>query len=423
VRGAHDLQRPGIQAESWTDAIAAYWGPEERTMVRTPGPVYLDYNATTPLDERVLDAMLPYLREHFGNAASRSHCYGWIAARAVEEARGRLAQGLGAEPEEIVFTSGATESCNLAIKGVAGALAARGRHLVTVATEHSSVLDPHRRLAREGWEITVLGVDVHGQVAPGAVAAALRPDTVLVSVMLANNEIGTLQPLPEIAAVCRAQDVLLHCDTTQAVGKVAVNVAALGVDLLSCSAHKAYGPKGVGLLVVRRRKPRLRLAPLLDGGGHEQGMRSGTLNVPGIVGFARCLELCLSDLTAEAGRLTALRDRLRLDIFSHLTGVVENGHAVHRLPNTLNLSFSGVDGGALLLGVREIAVSSGSACSSAEPEPSHVLLALGRSHALAAASLRFSLGRGTTADDIEVAHSSVVRTVGELRARRPAASA
>lgn len=383
-----------------------------------PAPVYLDHNATTPLDERVLEAMLPFLRESFGNPASRTHPYGWAAAKAVDEARQRLAAGTGAQPDELVFTSGATESCNLAIKGAAWALADRGRHLVTCATEHRAVLDPCARLAREGWEVTVLPVDGWGRVSPEQVAAALRPDTVLVSVMLANNEIGTLQPVAAIARVCRERGVLLHCDATQAVGKVTVDAADLGADLLSFSAHKLYGPKGTGALLVRRRRPRLRLAPLLDGGGHEQGMRSGTLNVAGIVGFARAVEVCIEALVDEGAREAALVHRLREGICSQVEGVFENGHPTERLPNTLNLSFAGVDGGALILGVREIAVSSGSACSSAEPEPSHVLLAIGRSRQLAGASLRFSLGRSTVVEDIDVAVASVVRAVQTLRARR-----
>jgi len=380
-------------------------------------PIYLDHNATTPLDARVLEAMLPYLTEHFGNAASRTHPYGWLAARAVERARQRIGVGIGAEPDELVFTSGATESCNAAIKGVAWSLAGRGRHLVTCATEHRAVLDPHRRLEREGWEVTVLPVDGYGRVTPEAVEEALRPDTVLVSIMLANNEIGTLQPVAPIAARCRAHGVLVHCDATQAVGKVRVDIRELGVDLLSFSGHKLYGPKGVGVLVVRRRTPRLRLAPLLDGGGHEEGLRPGTLNVPGIVGLARALELSEELREVEARRQAALRDRLRERILSELAGVVDNGHPTERLPNTLNLSFEGVDGGALLLGLGEIGVSSGSACSSAQAAPSHVLLALGRSRRLASASLRFSLGRGTSAADVDTAAASVVRVVSTLRSQ------
>jgi cysteine desulfurase len=274
-------------------------------------PIYMDHNATTPVDPRVVEAMLPCMTVHFGNAASRTHAFGWAAAKLAEQARERLATGIGAQPEEIVFTSGATESNNIAIKGVAWALEGRGDHIVTCATEHKAVLDPCQALARRGASVTVLRVEPSGRLDPARLAAALTPRTVLVSVMLANNETGTLQPIAEIAAACREHGVLLHCDATQAVGKIPVDVNALGVDLLSFSAHKLYGPKGVGALYVRRRKPALRLVPLLDGGGHEQGIRSGTLNVPGVVGFARALELCLADLPQEGARVTALRDRLQ----------------------------------------------------------------------------------------------------------------
>jgi cysteine desulfurase len=390
-------------------------------------PIYLDHNATTPVDPRVLEAMLPVFTEHFGNPASRTHAYGWAAARLVERSRERVAAALGARPDEVVFTSGATESNNLAIKGVAWSLAGRGRHLVTVATEHKAVLDPCRRLEAEGFEVTVLPVDRHGRVAPEQVAAALRRDTVLVSVMLANNETGTLQPLAAIAAVCRAASVPLHTDATQAVGKIVVDVGALGVDLLSLSGHKLYGPRGIGALIVRRQRPRLRLVPLLDGGGHEAGARSGTLNTPGIVGLARALEIAGAELADEGRRLATLRERLHGAIAGGLDGVHENGHPSERLPNTLNLSFEGVDGNALLVGLSELAVSSGSACTSAEPKPSHVLAALGVPPALAAASLRFSLGRGNTEAEVDAAAAAVCRVVAGLRAgsplRRPPAAA
>jgi cysteine desulfurase len=390
-------------------------------------PIYLDHNATTPVDPRVLEAMLPVFTEHFGNPASRTHAYGWAAARLVERSRERVAAALGARPDEVVFTSGATESNNLAIKGVAWSLAGRGRHLVTVATEHKAVLDPCRRLEAEGFEVTVLPVDRHGRVAPEQVAAALRRDTVLVSVMLANNETGTLQPLAAIAAVCRAASVPLHTDATQAVGKIVVDVGALGVDLLSLSGHKLYGPRGIGALIVRRQRPRLRLVPLLDGGGHEAGVRSGTLNTPAIVGLARALEIASGELDSEGRRLATLRERLRDAIAGGLDGVHENGHPSERLPNTLNLSFEGVDGNALLVGLSELAVSSGSACTSAEPKPSHVLAALGVPPALAAASLRFSLGRGNTEAEVDAAAAAVCRVVAGLRAgsplRRPPAAA
>ena len=380
-------------------------------------PIYMDHNATTPVDPRVVAAMLPTFGEHFGNPASRTHPFGWAAARLVDRARQQVAVGIGAAPEEIVFTSGATEANNLAIKGIATSLRERGDRLVTCATEHRAVLDPCQRLEREGFEVTVLPVDEHGRIAAERVAEALTDRTVLVSVMLANNEIGALHPVAAIAAACRERGVMVHCDATQAVGKIAVDVGGLGVDLLSMSAHKVYGPKGIGALYVRRRRPRLQPAPLLDGGGHEQGWRSGTLNVPGIVGFGLAVELALSDLEVEARRLAGLRDRLQRGITSRLDGVLVNGHPVERLPNTLNLSFAGVDGNALLVGLHEVALSSGSACTSADPRPSHVLAALGRSKALSAASLRFSLGRSNTEAEVDTVADAVVREVIGLRKR------
>lgn len=387
-------------------------------------PIYMDYNATTPVDPRVVEAMLPTMTEQFGNAASRTHPYGWVAAKLAEGARARLAAGIGAQPEEIIFTSGATESNNLAIKGVAWALERRDSHIVTCVTEHKAVLDPCQALARGGVRVTVLPVDSSGRLDPERLATALEAEPVLVSVMLANNETGTLQPIPRIAAACHERGALVHCDATQAVGKIPVDVNALGVDLLSFSAHKIYGPKGIGALFVRRRKPRLHLVPLLDGGGHEQGLRSGTLNVPGAVGFARALELTLAEMPFESVRLAELRDSLDRAIRSHLEGVTLNGHPAERLPNTVNLSFAGVDGAALLVGLREVAVASGSACTSADPRPSHVLLALGRSKALANASIRFSLGRRNTTEEVETVAGAVVREVARLRdqARPPRVS-
>ncbi len=378
-------------------------------------PIYMDHNATTPVDPRVVDAMLPCMTVNFGNPASRTHPYGWAAAKLAERAREMLAAGIGAHPEEIVFTSGATESNNLAIKGVAWALAGRGDHVVTCATEHRAVLDPCRALARSGGTVTVLPVDASGRLDRARLAAAITPRTILVSVMLANNETGVLHPIRELAEVCREHRVCLHCDATQAVGKIPVDVNALGVDLLSFSAHKIYGPKGVGALYVRRRTPKLNLVPLLDGGGHEGGIRSGTLDVPGVVGFARALELCLAGLPAERERLARLRDRLEEAIVSRLPTVTVNGAPGERLPNTSNLSFADVDGAALLVGLKEVAVSSGSACTSADPRPSHVLLALGRSKALANASIRFSLGRSNTPDEVEIVAEAVVREVTRLR--------
>lgn len=382
-------------------------------------PIYLDYNSTTPVDTRVIEAMTPLWREHFGNPSSNTHAYGWAAAKLVDDARSRLAAGLGAAPEELIFTSGATEANNLAVKGAASLMERRGRHVVTVATEHRAVLDPCRALERQGFSITVLPVGRSGLVDTARFAEALRDDTTLVSVMLANNETGVVQPVPEIAGLCRERGILVHTDATQAVGRIEVDVTALGVDLLSCSGHKIYGPKGVGALYVRRHRPRLRLAPLLDGGGHEQGLRSGTLNAPGIVGFARALELCLLEREDEARRVAGLRDRLRDQLTDELDGVSENGAAGERLPNTLNLSFARVDGAALLASLSGLAVSSGSACTSAEPKPSHVLLAMGVPGNLAAASLRFSLGRPTTTEEVDAAAELVVDEVRRLRRGSP----
>jgi cysteine desulfurase len=382
-------------------------------------PIYMDHNATTPVDPGVLEAMLPCFSEHFGNAASRTNPYGWVASKLVEQARSALATGIGGHPEEMVFTSGATESNNLAIKGLALALKGRREHLVTFATEHKAVLDPCAALTREGYATTVLPVDGRGCLDLVRLTDALTPGTALVSIMLANNETGTLHPIAKIAEICRERGVVLHCDATQAVGKVAVDVNELGVDLMSFSAHKIYGPKGVGALFVRRRKPRLHLVPLLDGGGHEQGMRSGTLNVPGAVGFARALEIALARMPAESARLATLRDRLEHAVTSRLEAVTVNGDAEHRLPNTVNVSFAGVDGAALLVGLEEVAVASGSACTSADPRPSHVLMAMGRSKELANASIRFSLGHGNTTEEVDVVADAVVREVMRLRTNSP----
>jgi len=380
---------------------------------RPERPIYLDHHATTPLDERVLDAMLPYLREDFGNAASRTHVYGWRAEAAVEDARERLAERLGArDPREIVFTSGATESNNLAILGLADAQSKR-RHLVTLETEHPSVLDPCRVLAERGFELTVLSVDSNGLVSPDAVEAALRDDTFLVSVMAANNEIGVLQPIREIASACRERGVVFHSDVAQAAGKVPLHADRDGLDLLSLSGHKIYGPKGVGLLRLRDGgRPRVHLAPRQYGGGHERGLRSGTLPVASIVGLARAFELCLDEMEVEAARLIDLRDRLRKELEAALPGrVLLNGDETRRLPGNLNLSFNGVDGDRLVADLGGIAVSSGAACSSAKPGPSPVLLALGREPELANASLRFGLGRGNTPDDVGAAVRCVCAAV------------
>lgn len=376
-------------------------------------PIYLDYNATTPVAPGVLDAMRPVFELHFGNPASHTHPFGWAAARLVEKARETLARHLGGAPDEYIFTAGATEANNLAIKGVVWARGKHRCHLLTCATEHKAVLEPCRRLAREGGiEFTVLPVDRRGRLDVQRVEDALREDTALVSVMLANNETGTVQALAEVAAVCRRRGVLVHTDATQAVGKIPVNVAALGVDLLSLSAHKFYGPKGIGALWRRRG---VTLVPLMDGGGHEQGLRPGTLAAPLIVGLQRALELCCTDLDAERMRVAALRDRLRQLTLASLPGIEENGDPDNRLPNTLNLTFRGVDGNALLASLPGLALSSGSACTSADPAPSHVLLAMGRSAREAQASLRFSLGRPTTLAEVETAAEMVGAALQRLR--------
>ncbi len=359
--------------------------------------------------------MLPFFTEHFGNPGSLNHSYGWTAEAAVQQARATLAEAINATPEEIVFTSGATEANNLAIKGVAEAYFSTGKHLVTVQTEHSAVLDPCRYLETLGFEVTYLPVQADGLIDLAQLAEAIRPDTVLVSVMAANNEIGVLQPLAEIGALCRERQVMFHSDAAQAIGKVPLDVQTMQIDLLSLTAHKVYGPKGIGALYVRRRQPRVRLAPQLHGGGQERQRRSGTLYPPQIVGFAKAIALGQAEMASETRRLTQLRDQLWEKIRT-LPDVTLNGHPTQRLPGNLNVSFAGLDGQALLLGLRStVALSSGSACSSAKTSPSHVLTALGRSQDLAYASLRFGLGRSTTAKDIERVGEAVVETVRSLR--------
>jgi cysteine desulfurase len=382
-------------------------------------PIYLDNQATTRVDPRVLAEMLPFFDERFGNAASVNHRFGWDAARAVESARRQIAQLLNASPEEIVFTSGGTESNNLALKGVmrsAPRNGNRGGHLIVSAAEHRSVLDPAKRLQRQGCQLTILEVDRSGQIDPPRVAAALRPDTLLVSIMLANNEVGSITPIREIARICEARKVLLHCDAVQAAGKVLVDLTSLSADLVSLSAHKLYGPKGVGALYVRRDNRPIRLEPLFDGGGHERRLRSGTLPVPLIVGFGAACRLAGEELPGEAVRLTNLRERLWNGLAERLTGVTLNGHPTDRLPGNLNVSFDGLDGEALMTSLTEIAVSSGSACTSGDPEPSHVLRAMGISESRSKASLRFGLGRFTTAEEIDFAIRYVVEKVTCLRA-------
>ncbi len=375
-------------------------------------PIYLDHHATTPLDPRVLDAMMPFLQQDFGNAASVTHAYGRRAAAAVEDARERVAAAIGAQPREIVFTSGATEANNLAIQGSARLRPASRDRLVTVATEHPAVLEPCEALQVEGFETTLLPVDTAGLVDPDAVEAAIGDRTALVSVMLANNEIGVLQPIREIGARCRARGVPLHTDAAQAVGKVAVDVDELGVDLLSLCAHKFYGPKGVGALYVRRRRPRSRLVPIQHGGGHEGGLRAGTLPVAQIVGLASALDLCLLDLVAEAERQAALRDGLWDALRNACPGSIRNGHPERCLPGNLSVTFQGVDADRLLLALHDVAISSGSACSTASPRPSHVLLALGFSEERARASVRIGLGRGTSREDLDRAAARIAEEVG-----------
>ena len=380
--------------------------------------IYLDHHATTPTDPRVLEAMLPYFDRDFGNAASRTHAFGWRAEAAVDVARESIARAIGAsDPREIVFTSGATESNNLALLGVARAGRARGDHLVTLAIEHSSVLEPCEALVREGFSVTVVPVDRDGRVAPEAVAAAITPRTLLVSTGWANGETGTLQPIAAIARVCRERGVPLHSDAAQALGKVPVSVDA-GVDLLSFTAHKLYGPKGVGALWIRSGRPRIRIEPLLFGGGHENGLRPGTLPVPGIVGFGRAVEIAVAEREVEAARLLALRERMLARLCEALAGVSLNGHASERLPGNLNVAFESIEADALLASLRDLALSTGSACSSARPEPSHVLVALGLPDAAVRSSIRIGLGRTTTAGQVDLATEHIVAAVRSLRAAR-----
>ncbi len=381
-------------------------------------PIYMDHHSTTPVDARVLEAMLPYFTEKFGNAASKSHSFGWRAEEAVEAAREEVARLIGATAREIVFTSGATESDNLAVKGVARFHAAKGRHLVTTAIEHKAVLDSMAALAREGFEVTVLPVSGEGIVDPEAVRAAIRPDTVLVSVMHANNEVGTIQPLEEIGRITRERGVLLHTDAVQSLGRVPFDVEAVNADLVSLSAHKMYGPKGVGALYVRRR-PRARLVAQMDGGGHERGYRSGTLNVPGIVGFGEAARIAREEMAVEAPRILALRERLRRAIQAGLDRVSVNGSLERRLPGNLNVSFENVEGEALMIAMKDVAVSSGSACTSASLEPSYVLRAMGVSDELAHASIRFGIGRGNNEEEVDFVARLVVEKARRLREMSP----
>lgn len=382
-------------------------------------PIYLDNHATTPLDERVLAAMLPYFTEYFGNPSSISHAYGWEAEAAVKKARQTLADAINATPEEIVFTSGATEANNLAIKGVAEAYFSKGRHIITLQTEHNAVLDPCEYLQTLGFEVTYLAVQSDGLINLAQLEQAIRPDTILASVMGANNEIGVIQPLAEIGAICRQHQVFFHTDAAQAIAKIPLDVEQMNLDLISLTAHKVYGPKGIGALYVRRRHPRVQLLPQLHGGGHERGMRSGTLSPPQIVGMASAIALGLEEQPNESKRLNELRQRLWQPL-SQLEGVHLNGHPTQRLPGNLNISVEGVDGAALLLGLQPVvAVSSGAACSSVKTAPSHVLKALGHSEQLAYASIRFGIGRCNTATEIDKVVQHLLETIHSLRLAQP----
>ena len=384
-------------------------------------PIYMDNQATTPVDPRVIEAMVPFLGDIYGNAASRNHTFGWAAEEAVDQGRSQIADLVGARPKEIIFTSGATESDNLAIKGVAEFYADKGNHIITAVTEHKAVLDTCKALERSNIaEVTYLAVDKYGRVDVDDVKNAIRDNTILISLMYANNEIGTLHPIRAIGKLAKERGILFHCDATQGVGKVPVNVDEDGIDLMSMSAHKMYGPKGCGALYVRSRGPRVRLRAQMDGGGHERGMRSGTLNVAGIVGFGKACELCGQELEAEAGRLIALRQRLHDGLTENLEEVYLNGHPTERIPGNLNLSFSYVEGESFLMGLnREIALSSGSACTSATLEPSYVLKALGVGEELAHTSIRFGLGRFNTEEDVDYVIRRVSEVVVRLREMSP----
>ncbi len=380
-------------------------------------PIYLDYSATTPVDPRVAQKMIPYLTEFFGNPASRSHSFGWAAEEAVEEARGHVAALIGADPKEVVWTSGATEGNNLAIKGAAQFNKTRGKHLITQKTEHKATLDTMRELERQGFECTYLEVEENGLVDLKKLEAAIRPDTILASVMMVNNEIGVVQPIAEIGEICRARGIVFHCDAVQAAGKIPIDLASLKADLLTITAHKMYGPKGIGALYVRR-KPRVRIEPQIHGGGHERGFRSGTLATHQIAGFGEAARIAKLEMAADSERIRALRERLRRGL-SSMEAVVLNGDLERRIPGNLNLSFNYVEGESLIMAIKDIAVSSGSACTSASLEPSYVLRALGRSDELAHSSIRFTLGKYTTEQEIDYAVNLVKTKVAKLRELSP----
>ena len=382
-------------------------------------PIYMDYHATTPVDPRVVEAMLPYFTEHFGNAASRNHAFGWEAEEAVETARRQVAELIGANPKEVIFTSGATESNNLAIKGVAEMYREKGNHIITCVTEHKAVIDTCKKLEKQGWRVTYLPVQKDGRISLDDLRAAITDKTILITIMTANNEIGILQPIAEIGAIAKEKGILFHTDAVQAVGKVPFNVNDLKVDLASISAHKMYGPKGVGGLFVRRRNPRVLLAEQISGGGHERGMRSGTLNVPGIAGFGKAAELARTEMPAESERLRTLRDYLNERLHQNLDEIYINGTMEARLPHNLNISFAYVEGESLLMGINDVAVSSGSACTSASLEPSYVLKALGAGDDLAHSSIRFGLGRWTTPEEVDYVVDKLTTVVRRLREMSP----
>jgi len=382
-------------------------------------PIYMDNNSTTRCDPRVVDAMLPYFTEKYGNAASRNHSFGWDAEEGVDQARKQIAKVINADPKEIVFTSGATESNNLALKGVAEMYREKGDHIITSSTEHRAVIDTAKALEKKGLKVTYLPVDKTGMVNPDELRSAITDKTIMISIMFANNEIGTIHPVKEIGKIAKEKGILFHCDATQAVGKIPVDVQETGIDLMSFTGHKIYGPKGIGALYVRRKAPRVRLVPMIDGGGHERGMRSGTLPVPLIVGFGKAIELCEQEMQAETIRIKALRDRLQEGIMGSMEEVYINGHPTERLPGNLNISFAYVEGEALLMGVKEIALSSGSACTSATLEPSYVLRALGVGSDLAHSSIRFGLGRFTTSEEVDYTIDRMKKAVNHLREMSP----
>jgi cysteine desulfurase len=382
-------------------------------------PIYFDNHATTQVDPRVIDAMLPYFNEKFGNAASRNHAFGWVAEEGVEEARAQVAQLINATPKEIVITSGATESDNLAIKGVAAMYREKGNHIITQVTEHKAVLDTCKRLEKEGYEVTYLPVEKDGRINLDDLRRAITSKTILITIMYANNEIGVVQPIAEIGKIAKEKGIFFHVDGVQAIGKIPVDVQKDGIDLLSISAHKLYGPKGVGALYVRRKNPRVQLTAIIDGGGHERGMRSGTLNVPGIVGMGKACDLCRQEMVEESARLSGLRDRLKNGLMGRLDETFINGSMEHRLPHNINISFAYVEGESLLMGINDIAVSSGSACTSATLEPSYVLKALGVGEDLAHTSIRFGVGRFNTVEEVDYVTNRVVETVERLRELSP----